>query len=94
MKQRGLVKPLLVIPDGNSGLRKADLEQAQGIVAMYEQEYREAMKYLRTDLEAVLTALRFPESHRKRIRTTNLLLESGALLSTCEASNRVLQRPM
>ena len=73
MKQRGLVEPLLVILDGNSGLRKAGLEQAQGIVAMYEQEYREAMKCLRTDLEAVLTALRFPESHRKRIRTANLL---------------------
>ena len=31
------------------------------------------MKCLATDLEEVLTALRFPESHRKRIRTTNLL---------------------
>ena len=31
------------------------------------------MKCLETDLEEVLTALRFPESHRKRIRTTNLL---------------------
>ena len=52
---------------------KAGLEQAQGIVAMYEQEYPEAMKCLATDLEEVLTALRFPETHRKRIRTTNLL---------------------
>jgi len=40
---------------------------------MYEQEYPEAMKCLRTDLEECLTALRFPEAHRKRIRTTNLL---------------------
>src|SRR5579883_3345922 len=40
---------------------------------MYEQEYPEAMKCLATDLEEVLTALRFPESHRRRIRTTNLL---------------------
>jgi transposase-like protein len=31
------------------------------------------MKCLATALEEVLTALRFPESHRKRIRTTNLL---------------------
>ena len=52
---------------------KAGLERAQGIVAMYEQEYPEAMKCLRTDLEECLTALRFPEPHRKRIRTTNLL---------------------
>jgi transposase-like protein len=31
------------------------------------------MKCLATDVEEVLTALRYPESHRKRIRTTNLL---------------------
>jgi putative transposase len=52
---------------------KTGLEQARAVVAMYEQEYPEAMKCLATDLEEVLTALRFPESHRKRIRTTNLL---------------------
>jgi putative transposase len=40
---------------------------------MYEQEYPEAMKCLATDLDEVLTALRFPESHQKRIRSTNLL---------------------
>ena len=52
---------------------KLGLEQAQGIVAMYEQDYPEAMKCLATDLEECLTALRFPEPDRKRIRTTNLL---------------------
>jgi transposase-like protein len=52
---------------------KAGLEQAKAVVAMYEQEYPEAMKCLRTDLDECLTALRFPEVHRKRIRTTNLL---------------------
>ena len=51
----------------------AGLEQAQGIVAAYQEDYPEAMKCLATDLEECLTALRFPESHRKRIRTTNLL---------------------
>src|SRR5260370_279120 len=40
---------------------------SQAVVSMYEQEYPEAMKCLATDLEEVLTALRFPESHRKRI---------------------------
>ena len=52
---------------------KAGLEQAKAVVAMYEQEYPEAMKCLRTDLDECLTALRLPEAHRKRIRTTNLL---------------------
>ena len=31
------------------------------------------MKCLATGLEECLTALRFPELHRKRVRTTNLL---------------------
>jgi putative transposase len=52
---------------------KKGLEQAQGIVRTYREQFPEAMKCLATDLEEVLTALRFPESHRKRIRTTNLL---------------------
>ena len=121
MKQRGLAEPLLVVIDGNSGLRKAvreclpdawvqrcqvhrmrnilcklpekarpglkrliqkaftaasykkGFEQAQGVVAMYREEFPEAMKCLATDLDEVLTALRFPEAHRKRIRTTNPL---------------------
>ena len=121
MKQRGLTEPLLVVIDGNSGLRKAvrecfpdawvqrcqvhrmrnilcklpekarpglkkliqkaftaqsykaGLEQAQAVVAMYREQFPEAMKCLATDLEECLTALRFPEAHRKRIRTTNLL---------------------
>jgi putative transposase len=52
---------------------KKGLEQAQGIVAAYREQFPEAVKCLATDPEEVLTALRFPESHRKRIRTTNLL---------------------
>lgn len=52
---------------------KKGLEQAQGMVAMYETDYPEAIKCLRSDLEECLTALHFPEAHRKRIRTTNLL---------------------
>jgi transposase-like protein len=49
------------------------LEQARGIVAMYEADYPEAMKCLAADLEECLTVLRLPEAHRKRVRTTNLL---------------------
>ncbi len=52
---------------------KKGLEQAQGIVATYREQFPEAIKCLATDLEEVLTTLCFPESHRKRIRTTNLL---------------------
>jgi transposase-like protein len=121
MKQRGLKGPLLVVIDGNSGLRKAvgeclpgslvqrcqvhrmrnilcklpekarpglrrliqkafsaqshksGLEQAQAVVGTYREQFPEAMKCLATGLEECLTALRFPETHRKRIRTTNLL---------------------
>jgi transposase-like protein len=52
---------------------KSGLEQAQAVVAMYREQFPEAMKCLATGLEECLTALRFPETHRKRIRTTNLL---------------------
>lgn len=121
MKGRGLKEPLLVVIDGNSGLRKAvresfpdswvqrcqvhrmrnilcklpekarsglkkliqkaftaqsykaGVEQAQAVVAMCQEQFPEAMKCLATSLEECLTALRFPELHRKRIRTTSLL---------------------
>ena len=52
---------------------KQGQEQAQGIVATYREQFPEAMNCMATDLEECLTALRFPEAHRKRIRTTNLL---------------------
>lgn len=52
---------------------KSGLEQAEAVVAMYRDQFPEAMKCLATGLEECLTALRFPEAHRKRIRTTNLL---------------------
>jgi len=37
------------------------LEQAQGVVARYQEQFPEAMKCLATDLAECLTALRFPE---------------------------------
>jgi transposase-like protein len=49
------------------------VEQARGIIAMYQEQFPEAMKCLGADLEECLTALKLPEAHRKRIRTTNLL---------------------
>lgn len=56
-----------------ANINDGDVTNAQGIVAMYREQFPEAMKCLATDLDEVLTALRFPDSHRERIRTTNLL---------------------
>ena len=52
---------------------KEGLEQAQNIMADYQESFPAAMKCLGQDLEEVLTALKFPLVHRARIRTTNLL---------------------
>lgn len=52
---------------------KEGMEQAQKIVADYQESFPAAMKCLGKDLEEVLTALKFPLAHRSRIRTTNLL---------------------
>jgi len=52
---------------------KEGLEQARGVIAMYQEDYPEAMKCLGADLEECLTALKLPRVHRKRVRTTNLL---------------------
>jgi putative transposase len=49
------------------------LEQAQAIIAQYEEAFPGAMKCLGQDLEECLTALRLPLVHRKQTRTTNLL---------------------
>jgi transposase-like protein len=45
---------------------KTGLERAQAVVAMYEQEYPEAMKCLATS-GRMPDGARFPETHRKRI---------------------------
>jgi len=58
---------------------------------MYEQDYPEAMKCLATDLEECLTALRFPEAHRKRIRSANLL---ERLLGAGRRRSKVIARFM
>ena len=70
---------------------KAGLERAQAVVVMYEQEYPEAMKCLATNLGEVLTALRFPDAHRKRIRTTNLLKR---LFGEGRRRSRIIPRSM
>ena len=47
--------------------------ELQGIIADYRTAYPSAMAVIETDLPALVTHLRFPSEHRKRIRTTNLL---------------------
>jgi putative transposase len=45
----------------------------QGIIEDYKAAYPSAMAVIENDLPALITHLRFPSQHRKRIRTTNLL---------------------
>jgi transposase-like protein len=47
--------------------------ELQGIIADYRTAYPSAMAVIETDLPALVSHLRFPSEHRKRIRTTNLL---------------------
>lgn len=121
MKERGLGNPLLVISDGNPGLKRAIREcftnsfyqhcqvhkmrnilaklpeevrvqmksligkafkaktyeegvaKARGIISEFKGRFPSAMECLEKNLEVTLTCLKFPEVHRVRIRTTNLL---------------------
>ncbi len=47
--------------------------ELQSIIADYKAAYPSAMAVIENDLAALITHLRFPSQHRKRIRTTNLL---------------------
>jgi putative transposase len=47
--------------------------ELQGIIEDYQAAYPSAMAVIEHDLPALVTHLRFPSQHRKRIRTTNLL---------------------
>lgn len=49
------------------------LKIARRIIAEFKDRFPSAMECLEKDLEETLTCLRFPEAHRSRIRTTNLL---------------------
>jgi putative transposase len=48
-------------------------QQLQALIGDYRSAYPSAMAVIERDLEALVTHLRFPAEHRKRIRTTNLL---------------------
>lgn len=121
MKDRGLGEPLLVISDGNPGLKRAikecfsnsfyqhcqvhkmrnimaklpeevraqiksligkafraktyeeGLSKARTMIKEFKDRFPSAMECLEKDLESTLTCLKFPQIHRVRIRTTNLL---------------------
>ena len=48
-------------------------QQLQALLGEYRNAYPSAMAVIERDLDALVTHLRFPSEHRKRIRTTNLL---------------------
>jgi transposase-like protein len=48
-------------------------ELAAGIVADYSREQERGVAYFMDDLESCIAHLRFPVTHRRAIRTTNLL---------------------
>ena len=137
MKLRGLNEPLLVIVDGNSGLKKMlrdcfpyslvgrcqvhkmrnilsklpkeiqakmkrlihsafyakdypeGLRIARDIIARFEDEFPSAMECLAENLEDVLCVLKFPATHRKSIRSTNLL---ERLLGESKRRTKVIPR--
>lgn len=49
------------------------LARGRKLVADYEDRYPNAMKCLERSLEECLTCLKLPESHRRRVRTSNTL---------------------
>ena len=48
-------------------------QQLQALIGDYQAAYPSAMAVIERDLDQLVTHLRFPSEHRKRIRTTNLL---------------------
>ncbi len=137
MKLRGLNEPLLVIRDGNSGLKKMarecfpysfgqrcqvhkmrnilaklpkdihakmkrliheafyaqdyqkGLRIAKDIIARFSDQFPSAMECLAEGLEDTLCVLKFPATHRKSIRSTNLL---ERLLGESKRRTKVIPR--
>ena len=137
MKLRGLNEPLLVIRDGNPGLKKMirecfpysffqrcqvhkmrnilsklpkdihtkmkrlihssfyakdypeGLRIARDIIARFEDEFPSAMECLAENFEETLCVLKFPATHRKSIRSTNLL---ERLLGESKRRTKVIPR--
>jgi len=67
-EMKRLVKQVFEAPTYEEGRKRA-----RGLIVRFEERYPSAMACLGEDLETSLEYLRFPEIHRKRVRTTNLL---------------------
>ena len=65
------------------------LKIGRNLIGEFKDRYPSAMTCLEKDLEATLTCLKFPEAHRIRIRTTNLL---ERLFGECRRRTKVLGR--
>jgi putative transposase len=57
--------------------------ELQGIITDYRTAYPSAMAVIEHDLPALVTHLRFPSEHLKRIRTTNLLERTFVEVRRC-----------
>lgn len=68
MEMKRLVKQVFEAPSYEEGQRRA-----KALMGRFKDRYPSAMECLADGLDACLEQLRFPELHRKRIRTTNLL---------------------
>jgi transposase-like protein len=55
------------------GSYKQGQKKAREVIAHYRQRFPSAMKCMEETLDACLQALRLPQAHHKRLRTSNLL---------------------
>jgi transposase-like protein len=67
-KMKGLVQQVFLAPT-----YPAALKRGRDLVAKFKDRYPAAIECLERDLEECVTYLRFPETHHRRIRTTNRL---------------------
>ncbi|HMQ16637.1 MAG TPA: transposase, partial [Phycisphaerae bacterium] len=49
------------------------VKKGRALIEQYEDRYPQAMECLSKSLEECLSCLKLPESHRRRVRTTNTL---------------------
>lgn len=67
-KMKGLVQQVFLAPSYDVALKRG-----RALISRFRDRYTAAMECLEHDLEECVTALRFPEAHQRRIRTTNRL---------------------
>src|SRR3989337_1975612 len=67
-KMKGLVQQVFLAPTYAVAMKRG-----RDLIAKFKDRYPAAMECLERDLEECVIALRFPEAHHQRIRTTNRL---------------------